>query len=90
VFDCGGGEVWKCRALRRARARLRESESWEEGRGEEGGGCTAVRGRSWSLGGCGYGGAADGVGWTGALGVMFSRQLCSNPHCKRTSPGDGP
>lgn len=21
---------------------------------------------------------------------MFSRQLCSNPHCKRTSPGDGP
>ncbi|CAK9855851.1 unnamed protein product [Sphagnum jensenii] len=21
---------------------------------------------------------------------MLSRQLCSNPHCKRTSPGDGP
>lgn len=21
---------------------------------------------------------------------MFQRQLCSNPHCKRTSPGDGP
>ncbi|XP_024364617.1 uncharacterized protein [Physcomitrium patens] len=31
----------------------------------------------------------DGFGSTRFV-VMFSRQLCSNPHCKRTSPGDGP